>query len=661
MKTLKIPAQLFRAAQMESEGEGDAKKFRMSISSDTPYLRTDWDGEKYFEKLSHEPGGISDGRLKAGLPILFNHNRDDHLGRAMSYAIKDDGKGGKRCEVSDIRWSESDLAKEKKADAENGSLPDTSVGYRILDEGECTEVKDGIPVYSFKWEPHEGSLVTVPADYTVGVGRAGMEYLEVRIFEKSIDENPKSRQIHKLSPKPMVEPTPEVTPPQIDLVAERAKAVKDHLASQKKVRDFAKSIKNPSWKTKVDEIADSFCDKDEIDFDEFRTAANNAIDGIRESTAINPELGIDKNELKRFSFCEMIRTFGRSQEGIKPPGHYLEASKAVTKLMGGKEPQGMWIPQDVLGRGLQELHGLGKVAMEREGENVNRLVRALTATNFSAGGALVGTDLLAGSLIDLLLNKIVFLDDVTYLGGLVGNIAIPRITGPVANSFWLPEGGTVTSNDMSFSQLVLTPKRLSSLMAYDKQLVAQASLSVEAVVRDYLARIMGVEKNRAMINGSGTNGQPLGLLNTPGVQTITFGTAGSPTWKEIVQFETNIETANADTLGKRSWLTAPGAKGNLKTSGRALSGANVVVAVPIWMDDNTMNGYTADTTQNVPGNQVIFGAGGDFVVGDWAAIDMVVDPYTLADKGQIRVIINMWTDQGVRHEVAFVVSTNNAA
>ena len=141
---------------METDGEGDAKKFRMSISSDTPYLRTDWDGEQYYEKLSHEPGGISDGRLKAGLPILFNHDRNAHLGRAKSFKIVDDGNGGKRCEVSDIKWSETDFAKEKRADAENGSLPDTSVGYRILDDGECTEVKDGIPVYSFKWEPHEG-------------------------------------------------------------------------------------------------------------------------------------------------------------------------------------------------------------------------------------------------------------------------------------------------------------------------------------------------------------------------------------------------------------------------------------------------------------------------------------------------------------------------
>lgn len=656
--TLKIPAELRRSATMEKKDDGS---FAMSISSDKKYLRTDWDGEQYYEMLSHDDGGIMDDRLKGGLPILFNHDRDAHLGRAASFAVKDDGNGGKRCVVSNINWSESDFAQEKKKDAMNGSLPDTSVGYRVLDDGECIGAENGIPVYKFKWEPHEGSLVTVPADPSVGVGREG-ECLEVRIFQKTVDGKTIPSQATTSSLKSMeVKDQPAKEEAKIDIVAERAAAAKDLQSKQKKIWDFVKAIKNDTWRKAAEPIAMEAMMEPDCDFEDTRHKINNAVDGIRDVGQVNGDLGLSKKELKNFSFCEMIRTMGRTQDGIKIPGQYLEASAEVTKLMRGREPEGLWIPQDVLSKGLQEIHGLGRNSMARHSGEIQQLARALTATNFSAGGALVGEQLLAGSYIELLLNKIAFLEGTTYLGGLVGNIAIPRNTGPVANSFWLPEGGTVSSNDMSFSQLVLTPKRLSSLMVYDKQLVAQASLSVEALVRDYFARIMAVEKNRAMINGSGTNGQPLGLFNTPGVQTVTFNIAGAPTWKEIVNFDTLVEQANADTLGMRSWLTAPGAKGNLKTTGRALTGANVVVAVPIWMDDNTMNGYSADTTQNVPGNQVLFGSGSEFVVGDWAGIDMVVDPYTYSDRAQIRVTINMWTDQGVRHEVAFVISTNNAA
>lgn len=167
MKTLKVPKTQFRAAKLEITGEGDQRKFSMSISSDTPYERYDWfNDEPYFELLSHAPGDINEERLKAGLPVLFNHSRDLHLGRAGNYV-----NDGHKCTLLDIKFSESDFAQEKLRDAVNGVLPDTSVGYTIEDEGECIGEKDGIPIYKFRWNPYEGSLVTVAADISVGVGR----------------------------------------------------------------------------------------------------------------------------------------------------------------------------------------------------------------------------------------------------------------------------------------------------------------------------------------------------------------------------------------------------------------------------------------------------------------------------------------------------------
>jgi phage head maturation protease len=166
-KTLKVPqGPMFRDMQIEP-GQSD-QDLSMSISSDVPYLRYDfWNDEAYYEVLDHGPGGMDDSRLKAGLPLLFNHDRDAHLGRATNFV-----NDGHKCVVSGIVWSQSAFAQEKKADALNGSLPDTSVGYTIADEGECIGAQDGIPIYKFKFTPYEGSLVTVPADSSVGVGRS---------------------------------------------------------------------------------------------------------------------------------------------------------------------------------------------------------------------------------------------------------------------------------------------------------------------------------------------------------------------------------------------------------------------------------------------------------------------------------------------------------
>ena len=139
---------------------------RMSISSDEPYLRYDfWNDEEYFEILDHAPGGVDESRLKTGLPILFNHDRDKHLGRAASYQ-----NDGHKISV-DAKFSESDFAQEKLKDAMSGVLPDASIGYLLEDEGVCVGAKEGVPIYKFKWKPFEASLVTIPADTTVGVGR----------------------------------------------------------------------------------------------------------------------------------------------------------------------------------------------------------------------------------------------------------------------------------------------------------------------------------------------------------------------------------------------------------------------------------------------------------------------------------------------------------
>jgi hypothetical protein len=167
VKTIKVPERLFRTAVIEKDSiDAEKKTLRMSISSDVPYLRYDWwNDEEYYELLSHAPGDVDESRLKSGLPILFNHDRDAHLGRAPEYQ-----NDGHKITVA-AKFSESDFAQEKLRDAISGVLPDTSVGYSIDDEGECVGAKDGIAIYKFKWTPYEASLVTVPADTSVGVGR----------------------------------------------------------------------------------------------------------------------------------------------------------------------------------------------------------------------------------------------------------------------------------------------------------------------------------------------------------------------------------------------------------------------------------------------------------------------------------------------------------
>jgi len=176
-----------------------------------------------------------------------------------------------------------------------------------------------------------------------------------------------------------------------------------------------------------------------------------------------------------------------------------------------------------------------------------------------------------------------------------------------------------------------------------------------------MARQAAVERDRVFLNGGVNAGEPLGILNTPGVQTLTF--SGAATWAKMVQFETDIEGANA-ILGPMTYLTTPSTKQKLKTNPKV----GTIYPVFIWeagdvpmingVTGGLCNGYPIYATKNVPNNQVIFGVWSELIVADWAGIDIVVDPYSLKKQEQIEVTWHQWLDVGVRHPVAFEYSTD---
>lgn len=649
-KNIQIPEQLFRTASVafakrEGAAEGDAQELTMSISSDEPYKRYDWmNDEDYYEVLDHAPGAVDDSRLKGGLPILFNHDRDQHLARAMSFT-----NDGKKITVGNLKWSAGDFAQTKKKDAESGALPDTSVGYRITDDGTCIGAKDGIPIYKFKWAIHEGSLVTIPADPSVGVGRGakpdGLITRSISLTNESVDNTPPTHQKHTTQSKSMSEPTAPVVEqkPVVNVAEERQRAVSTERERVKKINDFVGALKKPEWKTAAAQAAIKSIEAGD-DFDTFRMNALNSFEGVSQAVQTS-EIGMSAKELKRYSLCSAI--LGRALNG-SIGGFEKECSDAQAKLLG-KDPNGFFIPEDWSGRSLQEINGLNQ-------RQVSDLMRTLTTGSFASSGALISTDLLAGSLIELLRNKTVMLSSgVTMLNGLVGNVAVPRQSGG-ATAYWLAEGGTVTASDQTFQQLGLTPHRLAAQTAYDKQLLAQASISVEAMVRNDIALVMAIKKDLAIINGSGASGEPLGILNTTGVGTVTFSAAA--TWAKLVSFETALAVANADQTGTPIWVTTPAVRGALKVATKIAASQ---YSSFLWDSDNTVNGYAAKVTNQVPSDKVLFFVPSEIIDATWAGIDVVVNPYSLDSTGQIRTTVQMFTDIALRHAGAFQVSTDSGA
>jgi HK97 family phage major capsid protein len=623
-RTIKVPSVLYRMGTSEKKESGEME---LSISSDTPYRRYDWmNDEEYLEVLDHEQGMDAE-RLMAGAALLFNHDRNIQLGTISAPEMRD-GK----CYVTAKLSAAADVASYRTR-IEEGILKDTSVGYSITDAGTQIGTRDGLPIYKFKWAPHEASMVTIPADITVGVGRAREEEGKSELREITVDNilnAPKqsTQPNQSTMTTPAAPTTPTVT---IDPTSERNAAVAEFKQRCAKIDSYVSGLKHPQWKQAATEIAGRH-KTGEADFDAFRTEALDAFEGVTRIAAEDKGIGMTARDLGEYS---LVRAINNLTLGVKTGQRIncleFEVSDEVAKS-SGRATQGLYIPHDVMTH-----------------------KRALTTNVFSAAGALVETGPQGQSLIELLRNQMyVVAMGARVISGLKGNLAIPSQTGG-ATAAWLSEDATITASQQTVGQVSLTPHRLAAATAFTFQLLAQSTPDVESFVREDLMKVLAIAKDLAALSGSGVSGQPLGIAALPGKSTsVTLAGANSMTYANAVQFETNVATANA-LNGSLGYLTSVATKGNSKLVAE-IAAAN---SIPVWKND-MVNGYKAlATNQLTTLPSVIYGNWNDLIIADWGAggNEVIVDPYSLSMQGQVRIVIQHLTDTAVRHAKSFSIST----
>lgn len=275
----------------------------------------------------------------------------------------------------------------------------------------------------------------------------------------------------------------------------------------------------------------------------------------------------------------------------------------------------------------------------------------------TVGGHTVQTDL--GALIPFLDPRtVVKAAGATYLTGLVGNLDLPRNDG-ATTATWGTEIAGATESNPTFDKISLTPKRLAAKTHISKQLLAQSSVSIENFVRGRLVEANGRALDIAALNGATGGSNPVGVLKTAGIGSVAGGTNGlAPTWANLVALETLIATGDAD-MGKLAYVTTPGIRGKLKTTAKD-AGSGIF----LMGDSKEINGYNALISNLVPStltkgtssgvcHAIIFGNWQDLIIGQWAGLDLVVDPYTLAANAEIRLIVNSWWDVAVAHAASF--------
>lgn len=299
----------------------------------------------------------------------------------------------------------------------------------------------------------------------------------------------------------------------------------------------------------------------------------------------------------------------------------------------GREPEGLFIPYlQLLPRELRHKALLEQRAIEKGG----------------TGAGLVGVDLMPAGFIEVLRNRsIVTAAGATILDNLVGDVDLPRQTA-AGTITWLATESTDLAAEATFAtdELPLRPKTVGVRHDISRRMMKQSSPGVEELVRRDISQTIGISIDEKALNGTGTLGTPIGIVNVAGVGAVDL--TGGATWADIVEFETDLDAANA-LQGRLAYAVRPATAGTLKTLSKDTGSGRFVMD-----EDGTMNGYpVVRSNQLTATNPIIFGNWEELIIGMWGILDFLADPFTLGNRGGVVLRGFQDIDIALRHAASF--------
>lgn len=617
--------------------------------------------ERWFgiEVLDHSPGAMRTDRLTNGGATLVNHDWDDHVGVVESVTVGADRRGR-----AVVRFGRGARASEVWQDVVDRIRRHVSVGYSIHKVE--IEERSGMPdmVRVTDWEPHEISIVSVPADVSVGVGRSqepppaepgqgGLDTAskgqsgsagESRTHRKESEMEKILRDKKGNLVRAKVDADGNIT--EVIEMIERAgdaqaqardAGIQAEQTRVKAIMDMGREYENADLATRFvseGKTPEEFQRALLADMHQQRSKAVTDHGGSGGDETRSASIGMSDKDLKRYSMMNVVRALAnpndkRAQEAAK---FEMELSSEAEKAYG-KQARGILIPDDVLSRAF------------------NAGGAADTPTGATTGDGLVDTQFMAGSFIEMLRNRTALMRLATTMSGLVGNVEIPKQTGG-ATAYWLGEGQDAQEGTPSIGQIALSPKTVAAYTDITRRLMLQSTPDAERVVRNDLASAVAQAIDLAGFYGAGGN-EPTGIAQTSGINAVNLGTTGKPTYAETVQMESEIAADNAD-VNSMAYVMASGMRGHFKTT-QKFDGTN---GAPIWEQGNTVNGYGTEVTNQILSGDLFFANFADMIIGLWGGLDLTVDPYSLSKSGGTRLVVFQDTDMAVRRVESFCLGRN---
>lgn len=222
---------------------------------------------------------------------------------------------------------------------------------------------------------------------------------------------------------------------------------------------------------------------------------------------------------------------------------------------------------------------------------------------------------------------------VTYFSNAIGNIAIPKYMG--STCAWADsENADATDGASGFTEVTLAPKRLTSYITVSRQFLAQSPEDAEAILVNDLARSISEMIDKTVFGSlSGTTARPAGLFSEDFITSGTDLTA--VTFQDVLGLEEAVEEKNGTDF---TFVCDPSVK-------YALRGTQLASGLQfVWMNGE-IDGRKAVVSNSVAKGGLLCFDPRDLACASWDnGMTIIIDPYSLAAKNQIKITVNYLFD-----------------
>ncbi|HHK8717444.1 TPA: phage major capsid protein [Escherichia coli] len=637
-----------------NEGHNDQYEFEIAFSSEQPYQRQFWDEQNQEmvvldEILVHTPEAVDLSRLNNNAPLLFNHNFDNHIGVVCDARIDADNVGRALVKFS----KHGTLANDIRNKVIEGTMEKISVGYDIK-EYHIDYTKGQLIVT--KWSPFELSVVSVPADDSVGLNRS-LNTITVNLEAKRDMTKEQIEEIKEEQESAQVEETPVEENKESEVEETQERQVEENKEDEN--LEDGKDAKHPE---SVDDDSSTVREAEEVkeereaapvEEEKIEEVAERSEEDEEEIRAIARELNIneDDEEFKRAlankeitpeafrtKALNKIATAQRNNEQINKEQimeKTFDLNNVIRSLVDG----------DVLGAHEAEYSAMAAGAAMQRGRAARggsvfvpaAAMRAASAGNTKADlTAITDEKLMTESYIEMLMPESVLGRlGVTVYSGLNSPTAIPKMTKSSVDAFgFVDENGAALESKAEFSNVKLSPKTFAGGNPISRQSLKTVP-GIATLITDHINKAVRIKLEQLILSDKANDRGPAGLVKQlVDANRVTKKAAFS--YKDFLKEIAALTDAGVPAQAIKfamSGATAAELESTLKDNG--VSGYII--------ENGKLAGYEVVTSGVIPADHIVLGDFSGITIGEWGGLELDMDLTTYRDRGAVvpRIFVDL--------------------